>query len=568
MAALVWSFASVAAASGSRGTRGGSAEFLSDGAFVGYFVGLNGTKAKEDDDSDDTFPAFNRNLASGPLTGDEGSAKATSKLTATVDDIDAGLRNVTANGSVSGSSRRNGSTHAPGIPSASADSFFSFSFGVNGPTPVTIRVSLSASNDDNAECTEVTADLEMDGQETIATKHAGGDCDPASGPSSISFSGTVTEGGDLGVDLSGEVATERKGASNTFLGSFSVNASGNFGRCTITGTPDGERLVGTDDPDVICGMGGLDRMDGFDGDDVFVGGDTVDTIRGGIGDDTILGGGGADDIQGGPDGDTIHGGDGIDQIQGGPGEDDIFGEEGCDQVDGGPDGDGIRGGDEAVTPGFCDKLDGGDGDDQIFGEKGTNLILGGDGDDTLVGGPDSDILLDSHGPTTKMDGGAGRDGICGSPQADVIKGGDGDDILTGNRGQDTISGGIGDDDVSGGVGEFASHGQNLCPADLSAPDLRDLLDGGPGDDQIHGGDGLDSLKGGAGSDKLEGDEGEDTLIGGPRKDVLNGGTENDVINACDGGLDTVIGGAGPLDRARVDRGIDAVHADVEVRTAC
>ena len=76
------------------------------------------------------------------------------------------------------------------------------------------------------------------------------------------------------------------------------------------------------------------------------------------------------------------------------------------------------------------------------------------------------------------------------------------------------------------------------------------------------------MVGGRGSDKLEGEFGEDTLVGGARKDVLNGGPSNDSIDACDGVLDTVIGGDGSNDRARIDHGVDDVRADVEVRTGC
>ena len=122
LGALLWSWTGGSAASEARGAatpqraRGGDGAFLTDGAFVGYFVALNSTKAKEDDRTDDTFPSLNRNLTSGAFTGQEGSARATSKLTATVDDIDTGLRSISANGSVSGSSHRDGATPRPASP--------------------------------------------------------------------------------------------------------------------------------------------------------------------------------------------------------------------------------------------------------------------------------------------------------------------------------------------------------------------------------------------------------------------------------------------------------------------
>ena len=50
-------------------------------------------------------------------------------------------------------------------------------------------------------------------------------------------------------------------------------------------TPDNDRLVGTDNPDVIDALGGNDTIDALDGDD---------TLTGGPGDDTVIGGSGAD----------------------------------------------------------------------------------------------------------------------------------------------------------------------------------------------------------------------------------------------------------------------------------
>jgi Ca2+-binding RTX toxin-like protein len=73
--------------------------------------------------------------------------------------------------------------------------------------------------------------------------------------------------------------------------------------CTITGTPDADRLRGTPGDDVICGLGGDDVIDARGGDDVVFGDAGNDALRGGDGDDTLYGGDGDD---------TLDGGDGFD----------------------------------------------------------------------------------------------------------------------------------------------------------------------------------------------------------------------------------------------------------------
>jgi Ca2+-binding RTX toxin-like protein len=86
----------------------------------------------------------------------------------------------------------------------------------------------------------------------------------------------------------------------------------------------------------------------------------------------------------------------------------------------------------------------------------------------------------------------------------------------------------------------------------SAGDLRDLILGGPGDDNIDGGYGNDELRGEAGNDTLAGDFGSDTVIGGPGDDVLTGSALSDLVFGGDGndfinggfGFDRVNGGAG------------------------
>lgn len=82
--------------------------------------------------------------------------------------------------------------------------------------------------------------------------------------------------------------------------------------CTIRGTEDGERLVGTGGDDIICGYGGNDTIIGRGGNDRLLGGKGADEIKGGPGDDVLRGGPGKDLLRGGRGNDKHFGGGGTD----------------------------------------------------------------------------------------------------------------------------------------------------------------------------------------------------------------------------------------------------------------
>ena len=72
---------------------------------------------------------------------------------------------------------------------------------------------------------------------------------------------------------------------------------------------------------------------------------------------------------------------------------------------------------------------------------------------------------------------------------------------------------------------------------------------------LRGGDGLDTLVGLGGRDALSGNAGNDQLFGGLGLDFLDGGDNDDFLDASDSaGGDTVLGGNGTADSARVDAG--------------
>jgi Ca2+-binding RTX toxin-like protein len=72
--------------------------------------------------------------------------------------------------------------------------------------------------------------------------------------------------------------------------------------------------------------------------------------------------------------------------------------------------------------------------------------------------------------------------------------------------------------------------------------VRDIIDGGGGDDWIGGFQGDDSLSGGMGNDSLFGNEGTDGLYGGAGSDLLYGGLGNDFLVGGTG-VDILTGGS-------------------------
>lgn len=98
----------------------------------------------------------------------------------------------------------------------------------------------------------------------------------------------------------------------------------------IIGTENADFLFGTNDGELIDGLGGDDSLSASDGDDLALGGAGADTIGGGNGDDLILGEGGADLIFAYDGDDQVDAGAGGDIIYSGEGSDTLFGGKGTD----------------------------------------------------------------------------------------------------------------------------------------------------------------------------------------------------------------------------------------------
>ena len=126
----------------------------------------------------------------------------------------------------------------------------------------------------------------------------------------------------------------------------------------ITGTEDGETILGTNGDDIIEALGGDDFVLGKRGDDVIHGGGGNDNLNGGSGDDLLDGGVDNDSISGSSGNDILLGGDGNDNLNGGSGN---------------------------------DTLDGGLGNDRLIGSTGRDYFVLGETDD-LTGANADEII--------------------------------------------------------------------------------------------------------------------------------------------------------------------------------
>ena len=375
------------------------------------------------------------------------------------------------------------------------------------------------------------------------------------------------------------------------------------------------------------------NLTGSEDGNLLIGGTGDDTIRGFGGADQLVGGGGGDSLDGGDGDDDIDAGPGNDTLTGGAGRDILFGESGDDSLDGGEDADSLSGG------AGSDILHGGggddflqsddDGDDQLYGDGGDDVIdvlrtgtaassvfiSGGDGNDdvTVQARELSQIVIDAgagddHLRFTELYSqaqislGAGRDTIDMSGfDFDAARGGrliisdfqtgpTGDVILlerlvaTANvSGFDPsenpfLSGHMrlaqaGSDAVlsmwtggrnASGVPIFTDLAifRNVSAADFTAENLGgysiaagaapvtvtgteagEVLTAGGGGGSVDGLDGDDRIFGGVGDDTLRGGAGSDEIESGSGDDLIEGGEGDDFLRSGHGD-DQIYGGAG------------------------
>ena len=370
---------------------------------------------------------------------------------------------------------------------------------------------------------------------------------------------------------------------------------GNAGADMLYGGPGNDRLMGGRDDDEVRGDAGADMLWGGSGNDMIYGGAGADTAWGGVGADQVWGDAGADMLWGNAGGDTLMGGDGDDMAGGG------------------------RDGDRVMGDAGDDTLWGGSGDDTVYGGTGKDMIEGGAGADMLYGGsvdaqgmhvadtyeasitramadahddspptplPDSafygntvvyagsdaavtiDLAKDADAATagvqqTASGGHAEGDvlmdfqSIRGSAHGDMLTGDDKANFIRGHRGDDVIKGG----DNAQVLLTYTAGPDGTPPLLNVTVDVKDVLWGGAGDDDIDGqagpdkimgGDGDDTLEGGAGNDEIEGGAGDDDIMGGDGADMIEGGAGTDTIDGGGGAANDTLSFANAAAGVTVD----------------
>lgn len=294
---------------------------------------------------------------------------------------------------------------------------------------------------------------------------------------SASLTGDLLDGGP-GDDLLDAGRDPRAGRISYFR----------YDRVTFAAAPAGVALDLSTSPGTALGDGSDTVVEATDlavvgspYDDRLRGSALAETIVGGAGDDMIEGEAGRDSLY--PD--TRHGGSGDDVVHGGPGDDFIASNAGHDELDGEAGGDLLR-----ASSGRASSVDGGPGDDQVeqaITPDGGLASSGGPGRDqvylgwqVLAPGPRGDFSLDL------------RDGSATLASApDAVGHVDGyEDITLGGRLSFTFHGTPGADRVRvvrAPLRAWTYGGNDL----LSGARLDDLLDAGPGRDEVHGGGGDD-----------------------------------------------------------------------------
>ena len=171
----------------------------------------------------------------------------------------------------------------------------------------------------------------------------------------------------------------------------------------------------------------------------------------------------------------------------------------------------------------------------VFVEQTTNACLSTDGTPCTT-----DPLWFGYRITDNAGGMTTSDGSCTVQSSTVVTCGPFYWLPSKIIPKMTLNLGDGNDKVTG-----TNYGANSDPVQL-------VVNGGPGDDDLHGGSENDEFHGGPGNDAIDtedgndflyGDIGNDTMFGGPLGDFADGGSGDDSVDG-EGGFDTIHGGFG------------------------
>ncbi len=269
----------------------------------------------------------------------------------------------------------------------------------------------------------------------------------------------------------------------------------------VTGSSQGDQLVGDGGANVLRGLAGNDLFVGGLGADQMIGGADIDvvdysgfatgvsinlTAGTGVGGDTLSD---IENITGSAFGDVLQGDNGANTLRGGGGNDYMIAGNGADLMVGGADNDvvsyetattgvfvnlstgtGANGGvlqeiENITGSAFGDVLQGDNGANTIRGGAGNDYIIAGNGADLLIGGADNDMVsyetattgvfanlatgIGANGGVLQdienLTGSAFGDVLIGSALGNTLKGGAGNDYLVGNSGSDALYGGADND---------------------------------------------------------------------------------------------------------------------------
>jgi Ca2+-binding RTX toxin-like protein len=203
-----------------------------------------------------------------------------------------------------------------------------------------------------------------------------------------------------------------------------------------------------------------------------------------------------------------------------------------------------------------DQIDGGDGIDVLDGGKGSDVISGGAGEDIAdYSGRADAIRVALNGRPVSGSADDGRVGARDTVDSDVedVWGGRGDDTLIGNDRGNLLNGGPGADDLQGGAGEdaadYSERATGVVVQANGKPESGNDEDGPAGARDKVATD-IEDLLGGAGNDTLVGDGEKNWLGGGDGDDVLDARGAGADYSSCGSGSD--IGWVDPNDIAASD----------------
>ena len=343
---------------------------------------------------------------------------------------------------------------------------------------------------------------------------------------------------------------------------------------TLAGGDGNDTVYGRGGDDTLDGDAGNDTLRAGESDDTLFGLDGDDAMFGEAGQDELFGGEGTDLLDGGAGADELEGEEGADRIESGGGNDQLnffastfdpdstfaardvvldfqrAGLTGGDvlqlsggefawvgRIDANPrTGAVLPGGGDGLTQlGYIQRNDStfliadtnDDGrlnaDDFTVEFRGLHDFTPGDfeGTDFIIAGTNGDDVIRGTEEADRIFAAGGNDDVFALGGHDEVHGGAGADFLDGGPGGfDNLFGEQGNDELTlassagGGVATGGDGNDRLFGSDTSFSNFDNILQGDPGNDDLHAGAAGSSLNGGSGTDRLFSSPADDQLEAG------------------------------------------------------